>query len=159
MDLDLYNREILDLAASIPRIGELEAPDVSVTARSRLCGSRITVHLKFIDDRVADYAHEVHSCVIGKAVASAVAQNIVDLPVAEIRAGAAALRSLLKAKVLPTSAPWTVLEPFLPVSDLRARHGSALLPFDALERALDEVSDPRCGRDSLAVTFDQAIDT
>jgi len=62
---------------------------------------------------------------IGKAVASAVAQNIVDLP----------------------------------VSDLRARHGSALLPFDALERPLDEVSGPRCGRDSPAVTLDQAIDT
>ena len=157
MDIDLYNRQQMDLAASIPRTGRLEAPDTSVTARSRLCGSRITVHLKLADDVVADYAHEVRACLIGKAAASVVARTIVGLPVDEVYAGSAALRALLKEKALPRSAPWTVLEPFLPVANVRSRHGSALLTFDALERALDALGGRDDGRHALAVTFDQEL--
>lgn len=156
-DSDLYNRQILELAASIPRIGRLDSPDASVTARNRICGSRITVHLNLVDNVVADYAHEVRACAIGRATASVVAQTIVGLPAAEIRAGAAAFRALLADKTVPTSAPWTVLEPFLPVADVRSRHGSALLPFDALERALDEIERRGAERQPASVTFDQEL--
>ena len=156
-DFDLYNRQILRLAASIPRIGRLESPDASGTAHSRLCGSRITIDLKLADGLVADYAHEIRACVIGQAVASVLAQMIVGLRAAEIHAGAAALRALLKEKTLPTSAPWTALEPFLPVADVRSRHGSALLPFEALERALDEIGRKDSGRQPLSVAFDQEV--
>lgn len=138
-DFDIYNQQMLRLAASVPRIGRLESPDASVTVHNRLCGSHITVDLKLADNLVADYAHEVHASVIGQAVASVVAQVIVGLPATEIDAGAAALRALLMEKRLPTSAPWTALEPLLPVADVRSRHGSARLPFEALERALDEI--------------------
>jgi NifU-like protein involved in Fe-S cluster formation len=155
MDFDLYNRQILRLAASIPRIGRLESPDVSVTADSRLCGSRITIDLKLADDLVAGYAHEVRACAIGQAVASVVAQVIVGLPVAEIHAGAAALRAILEQKMLPTSKPWTALEPLLPVADVRSRHGSALLPFKALELALDEIGRRKPGRQPPSPAFDQ----
>ena len=157
MDLDLYNRQLLDLAASIPTNGRLEAPDASVTARNRLCGSRITVHLRVVDDEIVDYAHEVRACLIGKAAASLVAHTIVGLPVAEAYAGGASLRALLKEKALPTSTPWTVLEPFLPVAEVRSRHGSALLVFDALERALDEAGNQAGTGQSSPVTFDQAL--
>src|SRR5204863_331952 len=42
---DVYNRRILELAGTIPRIGRLEAPDASATAHSKLCGSTVTVDL------------------------------------------------------------------------------------------------------------------
>lgn len=154
-DLDLYNREILRLAASIPRIGRLEAPDASVTAHSQLCGSRITVDIELADDVVVDYARTVRACAIGQAVASVVGRVIVGLSVADIHSGAAALRVLLREKRLPTSAPWTALEPFLPVVDVRSRHGSALLPFEAVERALNEIGCRGDDRPCAAVTFDQ----
>src|ERR671912_210040 len=35
---EIYNRRILELAASIPHLGRLASPDASATARSRLCG-------------------------------------------------------------------------------------------------------------------------
>ena len=157
MDLDLYNRQLLDLAGAIPRVGRLEAPDASVTARSRLCGSRITVHLELVDDVIADYAHEVRACLIGRAAASVVARTIVGLPVAEVYAGSAALRAVLAEKTAPTSGPWTAFEPFLQVADVRSRHGSALLPFDALERALDEIRSRDGTEQCLSVAFDQEL--
>jgi NifU-like protein involved in Fe-S cluster formation len=154
-DFALYNQRILQLAASIPRTGKLDSPDVTVTARSRLCGSRITVQRKLAGDQVADYAQELRACVIGQAVASVVGRVIVGLPLAQIHVGAATLRALLQEKVIPATPPWAALEPFLPVADVPSRHGSALLPFDALERALEEIARQDGG--PSAITFDQNL--
>ena len=59
MDLDLYNKQILRLAASIPRVGRLAAPDASVTAHGRPCRSRITIDLKLDGDVITHYARAV----------------------------------------------------------------------------------------------------
>lgn len=120
-------------------------------------GSRITIDLKLDGDVITDYAHELKACVIGQAVASVLAQVVAGLPAAELHVGAAALRALLKDKTLPTSAPWTALEPFLPVADVRSRHGSALLPFEVLERALDEIGRKDGGRQPLSAAFDREV--
>lgn len=137
---DVYNRQILQLAASIPRVGRLASPDASATAHSRLCGSRITIDLKLADGVVADYAQEVRACAIGQAVASVVGRVIVGLPIAEIHAGATVLRAVLKDRQPPETEPWSSLESFLPVANVPSRHASALLPFDALESALDDIT-------------------
>ena len=155
-DFDLYNKQVKQLAASIPRVGRLAAPDASATAHSPVCGSRITIDLKLADGVVADYAQEVRACAIGQAVASFVGQEIVGLPVAEIHNGASAFRALLKDKKLPETEPWSALEPFLPVADVRSRHGSALLPFEALERALDDIDRQNSGRQSAYAARDSA---
>lgn len=140
MDLDLYNKQILQLAASISRIGRLPDADASATAHSRLCGSRITIDLKLKGDVITDYAQELRTCIIGEAVASAVARVIVGLTVDEVDEGARVLRAVLADKTFPPPGPWAALEPFLPVADFRSRHSSALLPFEALEQAIAEVS-------------------
>ena len=149
MDLDLYNEQIQRLAASIPRVGRLAAPDASATARSRLCGSRITIDLKLDGDVITDYAHELRACVIGQAVASVVARLIIGLTIDEVDEGAGILRTILRDKTLPPPGPWAELEPFLPVADFRSRHGSALLPFQALQRAIAE-ADPGRQRSVVA---------
>ena len=139
-DLDLYNRQIMELAGAIPRQGRLDTPDATATARSRICGSRATVDLKLDGDIITDYAQELRACVIGQAVASIVGRVIVGLSVDDVHAGADALRTLLKDKKVPETEPWTALEPLLPVADVRSRHGSAMVPFDALERALKDAA-------------------
>ena len=139
-DLDPYNEQILRLAASIPRVGRLAVPDASATAQSRLCGSRITVDLKLDGNVITDYAHEPRACVVGEAVASVVAKIVVGLTIEDVDEGATILHSLLQDKTPPPPGPWAELEPFLPVADVRSRHGSALLPFQALQRAIAEAS-------------------
>ncbi|MCG8490561.1 MAG: iron-sulfur cluster assembly scaffold protein [Sneathiellales bacterium] len=140
MDLKLYNKQILGLAASISRVGRLDAPDASVTAYSRICGSRIIVDVKLTNEIITDYAHELRACAIGQAVASVIAETVIGLTVDQIDEGAKILNSILKDKTLPPPGLWAGLEPFLPVADFRNRHSSALLPFHGLQRALFEAS-------------------
>src|SRR5262249_57657807 len=59
---EVYNRRILELAGSIPRLGRLAGPDASATAHSKLCGSTVTVDLKMDGDTVTDFAPEVKAC-------------------------------------------------------------------------------------------------
>src|SRR5947209_3623740 len=51
---EVYNRRILELAGTIPRIGRLAAPDATATAHSKLCGSTVTVDLKMSGEVVTD---------------------------------------------------------------------------------------------------------
>ena len=159
MDLDLYNKQILRLAASIPRVGRLADPTASATAHSRLCGSRIAIDLKLDGDVVADYAHELRACVIGQAVASVVAKVVVGLTVDEVDEGAGILSAVLRDKTLPPPGPWAGLEPFLPVADVRSRHGSASLPFQALQLAIAEAIPGRDWQRPAMVSFGPALRT
>jgi NifU-like protein involved in Fe-S cluster formation len=56
---DIYSRRILELAADIPHLGQLSEPDASATARSKLCGSTVTVYVKLQGNVVTAFAHEV----------------------------------------------------------------------------------------------------
>ncbi|MBL6641928.1 MAG: iron-sulfur cluster assembly scaffold protein, partial [PS1 clade bacterium] len=57
---ELYNQRILKLAAEIPHIGSLDAPQATADAVSRLCGSKVHVELSLAEDNtVAAFAHEV----------------------------------------------------------------------------------------------------
>jgi len=70
---EVYNRRIIELAGTIPRIGRLASPDATATAVSRLCGSTVTIDLKMDGDTVTDFAHEVKACALGQASSSIMA--------------------------------------------------------------------------------------
>ena len=154
-EADIYSRQILDLAASVPRTGRLEDPDATVTARSRICGSRVTVDIKLTDGVVTEYAQTIRACAVGRAVASVVGSLIVGLSGAEIRTGQSALRAIFSQKRLPSDPPWTALEPFMPIADVRSRQGSAMLVFGAVTRAIEEAEGRETGQPTAVVRFDQ----
>src|ERR671933_2749155 len=93
---EIYNKRILELAANIPRLGRLEAPDASARAHSKLCGSTVTVDLKIDGDVVADFAHEVRACALGQATSSVMARCVVGSTAEELRAVREAMRRMLK---------------------------------------------------------------
>lgn len=157
MDLNLYNKMILELAASIPRIGRLAAPHASASAHSRLCGSRITVDIELDGNVIADYAHKPRACAVGQAAASVVAGVVVGLSIDDVDEGAEILSAILRDKTFPPPGPWIVLEPFLPVADFRSRHDSAMLPFQALQQAIAEASAGRAGQRPAVVSFEQDV--
>jgi NifU-like protein involved in Fe-S cluster formation len=74
---EIYNRRILELAADIPRLGRLPAPDGSATAHSKLCGSTVTVDVTLKDGAVSDFAHDVKACALGQASSSIMARQVV----------------------------------------------------------------------------------
>jgi len=138
---DVYNKRILELAANIPRIGKLDDADASATAVSRLCGSKVTVHLKMADGHVADFAHEVKACALGQASSSIMARNIVGSAPAELRELRTQMHAMLKEGAPAPGGRWSDLTVLEPVRDFKSRHASTLLTFDAVVDALDQIAE------------------
>ena len=136
---DVYNRRILELAADIPRLGRLAAPDATATAHSKLCGSTVTVDLALRDGVVADFAHEVRACALGQASSSVMGALVVGSTAEELRAVRDAMRRMLKENGAPPEGRWAELKVLEPVRDYKARHASTLLTFDAVVDALDQI--------------------
>ncbi|GLS46332.1 iron-sulfur cluster assembly scaffold protein [Methylobacterium brachythecii] len=139
---DIYNRRILELAADIPRLGRLDAPDASASAHSKLCGSTVTVDL-LTDEAgavVTDFAHEVKACALGQASSSLMARHVVGASADELRQIRERMRAMLKENGPPPDGKWADLAVLEPVRDFRARHASTLLTFDAVVNALDQIA-------------------
>ena len=133
---EIYNRRILELAADIPRLGRLPRPGGSATARSRLCGSTVTVDLTLAGGVVADFAHDVKACALGQASSSVMARHVVGSSAEELRALREAMRLMLKENGPAPEGKWADLAVLEPVRDFKARHASTLLTFDAVVEAI-----------------------
>jgi NifU-like protein involved in Fe-S cluster formation len=141
---DVYNRRILELAGTIPRIGRLEAPDATATAQSKLCGSTVTIDLKMDGDTVTDFAHDVKACALGQASSSIMARNVVGAKADELRTLRETVRKMLKENgEPPRDGRWADIAVLEPVRDYKARHASTLLTFDAVVDAVSQIEAKR----------------
>ena len=140
---EIYNKRILELAADIPRLGRLPAPDGTATAHSKLCGSTVTVDLTLRDGAVSDFAHDVKACALGQASSSIMARQVVGATPEELRTVRETMRRMLKEGGEPPSGKWEDLRVLEPVRDFRARHASTMLTFDAVVEALNQIEAKR----------------
>ncbi len=141
---DVYNRRIIELAGTIPRIGRLSAPDATASALSRLCGSTVTIDLKMDGDTVTDFAHEVKACALGQASSSIMARNIIGSRAEELRELRETVRKMLKENgAPPAEGKWADIAVLEPVRDYKARHASTLLTFDAVVDAIGQIEKKR----------------
>ncbi len=136
---DVYNKKILALAADIPLIGRLDAPDATAVAHSRLCGSKVTVDLKMDDGVVSDFAHDVKACALGQASSSIMARHVVGSTPQEMRELRDSMYRMFKEEGAPPEGRWSDCEALLPVRDYKARHASTLLTFDAVVDAISQI--------------------
>jgi NifU-like protein involved in Fe-S cluster formation len=137
---DIYNQRVLQLAADIPRLGRLSAPDATAKAHSRLCGSTVVVDLCVKDGRVVDFAHEVRACALGQASSSLMARHVVGSSAEELFELRETMTRMLKANGPPPDGKWAEFAVLEPVRDYKARHTSTLLTFDAVADALDQIA-------------------
>jgi NifU-like protein involved in Fe-S cluster formation len=140
---EIYNKRILELAANIPRLGRLSAPQASATAHSKLCGSTVTVDLAMEGDTVTDFAHEVKACALGQASSSIMARHVVGAKAEELRAVRDSMRRMLKENGPPPDGRWADLAVLEPVRDYKARHASTMLTFDAVVDAIGKIETRR----------------
>ncbi|MEQ8700601.1 MAG: iron-sulfur cluster assembly scaffold protein [Bauldia litoralis] len=140
---DIYNKQILEFAGTIPRLGRLDAPDASAKAHSRLCGSTVTVDLKTDGERVTDFAHDVKACALGQASSSIMARHIIGATPDELREVRETMRRMLKENGAPPEGRFADLRFLEPVRDYKARHASTMLTFDAVVDALDQIDAKR----------------
>jgi NifU-like protein involved in Fe-S cluster formation len=149
---DIYNRRVLELAADIPRLGRLAAPDASARAHSRLCGSTVTVDLCLRDGRVSDFAHDVRACALGQASSSLMARGIVGATPEELVELRATMLAMLKAGGPPPQGKWADFAALEPVRDFKARHASTMLTFDAVVDALGQIAAAEGARTPASAT-------
>lgn len=147
---DLYNERILELAANIPLTQRLDAPQATASAHSKLCGSKVVIDLNMDGDVVTGYGQDVKACLLGQSSAAVMGQNIIGAKAEELRAVAAQMRRMLKEGGEPPSGKWADLAVLEPVRDIRARHASTLLIFDAVEDAIGQIERARAGAEPEA---------
>jgi len=146
---DVYNKRILELAANIPLLERLSAPDATARAHSRLCGSTVTVDLNMDGDVVTGFGHDVKACALGQASSSIMARHIVGSTADELREVREQARAILKENAEPPAGKWADLAVLVPVRDYKARHASTMLTFDAVLDAIGQIEEKR-GRQAVA---------
>ncbi|MEO0545877.1 MAG: iron-sulfur cluster assembly scaffold protein [Pseudomonadota bacterium] len=139
----VYNAKILEYAGTIGRIGELDAPDGSAKAHSKLCGSTVSVDIKIEDSLVTDYAQDVKACALGQASAAIVANNIIGATGDELHTALAQFRAMLKEDGAAPVGRFAELKFLEPVREYRARHASTLLALEAAVEAFDKAQSAR----------------
>ncbi len=133
--IKLYSTRILALAADIPHLGRLEAPQASVRKRSPLCGSTVTVDLDMADGRVARFGQDVKACALGQAAAAVLGGAVIGRSAEELQDAAQALEAMLKKDGPVPPAPFDGFEVLIPARDFRNRHMSILLAVQAAAEA------------------------
>jgi NifU-like protein involved in Fe-S cluster formation len=133
----LYSGRILALAADIPHLGRLSAPQGSARRRSPLCGSTVTADVTLAGGRVAAFGQDVKACALGQAAAAVVGGAVIGQSPAELAAARDALRAMLtEAGPVPPD-PFGGFEALLPAREFRNRHASILLAIEAAAEAAE----------------------
>ncbi|SEG18213.1 iron-sulfur cluster assembly scaffold protein [Bosea lathyri] len=140
---DVYNKRILELAANIPLLDRLPAPDATAKAHSKLCGSTVTVDVTMEGDVVTGFGHDVKACALGQASSSIMARHVIGSTAGELRLVREQARAILKENAEPPAGKWSDLAVLVPVRDYKARHASTMLTFDAVVDAIGQIEAKR----------------
>ncbi|GAA0582269.1 hypothetical protein [Caenispirillum bisanense] len=142
--IDLFSEKLKDYSKAVREDRRLAAPDATVERTSRLCGSRITVDIAMDEaETITGFGYAVRACALGEAATAILAKHLAGRPAAELTAVAAAMRAMLKDDGPLPGGDWQDLEYLRLVRDLKSRHGSVMLPFDAVEAAIAEARKAR----------------
>ncbi|MET0376211.1 MAG: iron-sulfur cluster assembly scaffold protein [Rhizorhabdus sp.] len=143
MSATLYNATILRLATSIPHQDRLAEPQATVSKRSPICGSRVTVDVA-VDSfgRIAALGQEVRACALGQASAALMGEHAIGRSAGELAAARDALSAFL-AGDRDDPGDWPGLEIFAPARSHAARHPSIRLAFEAVAEAAAQASAPK----------------
>ena len=139
--MDLYTNSILELASTIPVTTRLKHPDVTVTKRTAICGSSITLDLNIADSKIREIGLDIKACALGQAsacifVTHAVGTNLNT--VLELRKN---LKTFLETGSFLIKDPFVRYKYFEPAQKVPYRHDSVLLVLDASIEALKKFSD------------------
>jgi len=138
--IKLYSARILALAADIPHLGRLEAPDATMKRRSPLCGSAVTVDVRVQDGRLVDLGQDVKACALGQAAAAVAGAAAVGATLDQITKGRDQLRAMLKEQGPVPDAPFDGFEVLTPAVAYKNRHASIMLSMEAIVAAMEQVT-------------------
>ncbi|HLS68040.1 MAG TPA: iron-sulfur cluster assembly scaffold protein [Kiloniellales bacterium] len=141
--LELYSQRLMAHGRRVAADKRLEAPHLTIFRRSPLCGSTVTLDIELDGDRVKALGYAVRACSLGQVGVSVLVEALPGQGLAEARAVMEAVRAMLTEGASAPSGPWADLELLEPARDLKNRHGSALLPFEAVVEGLEQLAEGR----------------
>lgn len=143
--LELYSTRLHELTRQMESDHRLESPDVTVDQRSPICGSTLTLDLSADGETVTGIGYAVRACSLGQLGTAVLARQLPGKSFAEAERISEQIRQMLKQEAEAPQGDWKDLELLLPAIDMRHRHGSALLPFEAVCEAIAELRDRKTG--------------
>lgn len=135
---NLYQQDLLRLAAETRNAARLDNPDGSARVDNPLCGDRITMDVKLRDGEIEQVGYQVKACLLCQASAAVIGARSAGLSIDDALRAAGQTRGLLEGDVDESSLTWPDLKAFLPVREVKSRHICVTLPLQALEQALQE---------------------
>lgn len=138
--IKLYSARILALAADIPHLGRLAAPDATVKRRSPLCGSTVTVDVSVKDGRLTELGQDVKACALGQAAAAVAGSAAIGATLLQIETARDQLRAMLKDQGPVPDAPFDGFEVLTPAVAYKNRHASILLSIEAMAEAVQQAA-------------------
>lgn len=137
---DLYHNRILELAANIPGLDPIDAPEGSVEKVSRICGStvRVDVRLNAAGTHIEALSVDPKACALGQAATAILVEGAIGASTDDVIAARDALKAMLKANAEPPKGRFWELRHLAGVADYPPRHASTLLAFEAAVAAINE---------------------
>ena len=142
--IKLYSARILALAADIPHLDRLTAPDATVKRRSPLCGSTVTVDVTVTNGAIREFGQDVKACALGQASAAVVGGAIIGATYQQVKTARDQLKAMLKSDGPVPDAPFDGLEVLIPARDYKNRHASILLALEATAEAVEKAEQANC---------------
>jgi len=139
MSEELYQQAIKELARAAHGAGRLSQPTASVRCDNALCGDRVTLDLRIEAGIIVGVAHETRGCLLCRASASLLAQEVPGWHLDDVEAAHTALKALLQGTAAEPCV-WPALSIFAPVRPHKSRHDCVLLAFRAMCQAVKDAS-------------------
>ncbi len=139
--IKLYSGKILQMAADPIYRERLSEPDASVTKRSPLCGSAITVDINVKNGIITHYGQDVRACALGQASSTIIGKAIIGRSLKEVSKAYEELSDMLANNGPTPSKPFDDLYMLQPASEYKNRHASILLAIEATLAAFQQIAD------------------
>ena len=136
--MDIYTKTILRFASNIPNAERLKSPDVSITKRTAVCGSSMTVDLNIKNGKIEQIGLDIKACALGQASASIFAKNAIGLTLKEVQKLKNELINFLKTGDFRIKKPFEDYKYLDPARSVPYRHDSILLVLDSTEEGLNK---------------------
>ena len=125
--MDLYTKKIIELASTIPFSRRLKNPQVTVTRRTPICGSSITVDMNISAGKILEFGQKINACALGQASTSIVTKEIIGRDRAEIEKLLTSVKEMLTSNGPTPHAPFSDYEALSPAKNYKNRHASIML--------------------------------
>ena len=128
----LYRLDLLRLAADARGAGRLSAPHATGQAYNPACGDRVIADLAFVDECVAEFAHETKACVLTQASASILGGVLRGITRGTLEKLRRDVMAMLDSKQQMLPGPFERYSVFAGAIEYPNRHRCVLLPIEAV---------------------------